>query len=79
LGLILLLWLFLALPMQSPRALQTLVLHIGNKNPNEFSKIISNIVGVEDILLVEGEDLAYVKVDKRKVDLTRLQPFFNRT
>ena len=79
LGLILLLWLFLALPMQSPRALQTLVLHIGNKNPNEFAKIISNIVGVEDILLVEGEDLAYVKVDKRKVDLPRLQPFFNRT
>ena len=79
LSLILLLWLLLALPMQAPRALQTLVLYIGDKNPSEFAKIISNIVGVEDILLVEGEDLAYVKVDKRKVDLPRLQPFFNRT
>jgi predicted MFS family arabinose efflux permease len=78
-GLILLLWVFLALPMQSPKALQTLVLQIGDKNPNEFAKIISNIVGVEDILLVEGEDLAYVKVDKTTVDLPSLQPFFNRT
>jgi hypothetical protein len=34
----LLLWLFLALPMQSPRALQTLVLHIGNKIPMNFQK-----------------------------------------
>jgi hypothetical protein len=65
--------------MQSPKALQTLVLQIGDKNPNEFAKIISNIVGVEDILLVEGEDLAYVKVDKTTVDLPSLQPFFNRT
>ena len=79
LGAILLLWVFLALPMQSPKALQTMVLHIGDKNPAEFTKIISNIVGVEDILLVEGEDLAYIKVDKRTVDLPSLQPFFNRT
>ena len=75
---ILLLWCLLALTMQSPKPLQTLVLQIGNSNPDEFVKIISNIVGVEDILLVEGEDLAYIKVDKKTVDLPSLQPFFNR-
>jgi len=78
LALILLIWCLLALSMQSPKPLQTLVLQVGDKNPNEFIKIISNIVGVEDILLVEGEDLAYIKVDKTTVDLPSLQPFFNR-
>ena len=43
-----------------------------------FEKIISSMAGVEDILLVEGEDLAYVKVDPKSVDMANLQPYFNR-
>ncbi len=74
---ILLIWLVVALGMQAPRPLQTLVLQVGDRDPREFVKIISTIVGVEDILLIEGEELAYLKVDKKTVDLERLKPFLN--
>jgi hypothetical protein len=65
--------------MQSPRPLQTLVLQVGDRDPREVVKIISTITGVEDILLIEGEELAYLKVDKQTVDLDRLKPFLNNT
>jgi hypothetical protein len=52
---------------------------VGETKANDFVKSISNIVGVEDILLIEGEDLAYVKVNKNLIDLNSLEPFLNRT
>lgn len=79
LAIILLIWFFFALGMQSPRPLQTLVLQVGDRDPREVVKIISTITGVEDILLIEGEELAYLKVDKQTVDLDRLKPFLNNT
>ena len=79
LALMLLFWCFVAHTMASPKPLQTLILQVGETKPNEFVKSISNIVGVEDILLIEGEDLAYVKVDKTLIDRESLQPFLNRT
>lgn len=77
LAMILLIWLVVALGMQAPRPLQTLVLKVGDRDPQEFLKIISTMAGVEDILLIEGEELAYLKVDKKTVDLERLKPFLN--
>ena len=76
---VLFIWWLLALGLQSPRALQTLVLQVGDTDRQEFAKIVSTITGVEDILLVEGEPLAYIKVDKQKVDMQSLKPYFNRT
>jgi hypothetical protein len=64
--------------MASPKPLQTLILQVGEIKANDFVKSISNIVGVEDILLIEGEDLAYVKVDKNLIDLKSIEPFLNR-
>jgi hypothetical protein len=29
--------------------------------------------------LIEGEQLAYIKVDKQRVDMQSLKPYFNRT
>ena len=52
---------------------------MGETKASDFVKSISNIDGVEDILLIEGEDLAYVKVDKTLIDLEIFQPFLNRT
>ena len=77
LAMILLIWLVVALGMQAPKPLQTLVLKVGDRDPQEFLKIISTMAGVEDILLIEGEELAYLKVDKKTVDLERLKPFLN--
>ena len=44
----------------------------------EFAKLILNVPGVDDILVVEGEQLAYAKVDKKTVDMAGLTPYFNR-
>ena len=79
LGLMLLFWCFVAATMASPKPLQTLILQVGETKASDFVKSISNIVGVEDILLIEGEDLAYVKVNKNLIDLNSLEPFLNRT
>ena len=79
LGLMLLFWCFVAATMASPKPLQTLILQVGETKASDFVKSISNIVGVEDILLIEGEDLAYVKVNKNLIDLESIQPFLNRT
>ena len=78
LGLMLLFWCFVAATMASPKPLQTLILQVGETKASDFVKSISNIVGVEDILLIEGEDLAYVKVNKNLIDLESLKPFLNR-
>lgn len=77
LGIVLLGWWLLALGLQSPRPMQTLVLQIGDRAHEDFAKIISTITGVEDILIVEGEQLAYIKVDKQTVDMLSLKPYFN--
>jgi MFS family permease len=75
---IMLLWLGFALGMQSPKPLKSLVLQVPDKDSNEFKKIISSIAGVEDILLIEGEDLAYLKVDPKVIDMAILEHYFNR-
>jgi predicted MFS family arabinose efflux permease len=75
---VLAIWWFLSLSLKSPRPLQTLVLEVGEMEHRDFVKIISNIVGVEDILVVEGESLAYAKVDKKTVDMTSIKPYLNR-
>ena len=75
---VLAIWWFLSLSLKSPRPLQTLVLEVGEIEHRDFVKIISNIVGVEDILVVKGESLAYAKVDKKTLDMTSIQPYLNR-
>ena len=75
---ILVIWFCFALGMHTPKPLKSLVLQVPDKGRGEFEKIISSMAGVEDILLVEGEDLAYVKVDPKNVDMANLQPYFNR-
>ena len=76
--LILLSWAFVSVGLKSPRPLQTVVLSVGSMEQQDFLKIISNVAGVEDILLVKGEHLAYVQVDRLQVDMPSLQPYINR-
>ncbi|MDA0794907.1 MAG: MFS transporter [Proteobacteria bacterium] len=75
---ILALWWLVCLGLKSPRPLKTLVLTVGELEHTDFAKIVSNIAGVEDILLLEGERLAYVQVDRLQVDMSSLQPYLNR-
>jgi predicted MFS family arabinose efflux permease len=71
-------WWLMSLSLKSPRPLQTLVLQVGEMEHRDFVKIISNITGVEDILVVKGEALAYAKVDKKTVDMSSIKPYLNR-
>ncbi len=71
-------WWILSLSLKSPRTLQTLVLQVGEMEHRDFVKIISNVVGVEDILVVKGESLAYAKVDKKILDMPSIKPYLNR-
>ena len=74
---VLAIWWVLALGLKAPKPLQTIVLQVGDADHQEFAKIISNITGVEDILLLKGEPLAYIKVDKQSVDMASLRPYFS--
>ena len=76
--LILLIWAFVSVGLKSPRPLQTVVLSVGSMEQQDFLKIVSNVTGVEDILLLKGEHLAYVQVDRLHVDMPSLQPYINR-
>ena len=71
-------WWVLSLGLQSPKPLQTLVLSVGDREHQDFLKIISKIAGVEDILLIKGEQLAYVQIDRLLIDMPSLQPYLNR-
>jgi predicted MFS family arabinose efflux permease len=75
---ILAIWCLVALGLQTPRALQTVVLNVGDMGHDNFAKLILKVPGVEDILIVKGEQLAYAKVDKKTVDMSSLKPYFNR-
>ena len=75
---ILAIWCLVALGLQTPRALQTVVLNVGDMAHDNFAKLILKVPGVEDILIVKGEQLAYAKVDKKTVDMSSLKPYFNR-
>ena len=77
LALISFVWLLLALGLDAPRSLQTVVLNSGAMDHEDFAKLILNVPGVEDILVVRGEQLAYAKVDKKTVDMAGLKPYFN--
>ena len=75
---VLAIWWWVCLGLESPKPLKTLVLAVGGLGHADFTKIVSNIAGVKDILLLEGERLAYVQVDQRQVDMSSLQPYLNR-
>ena len=71
-------WWLAALGLEAPKALHTVVLNSADMGHEDFAKLILNVPGVEDILVVRGEQLAYVKVNKKTVDMAGLKPYFNR-
>ena len=72
-----LVWWLLALGLETPRTLQTVVLNSGDMGHEDFAKLILKVPGVEDILIVSGEQLAYAKVNTQTVDMSGLKPYFN--
>ncbi|MFL3646140.1 MAG: MFS transporter [Cellvibrionales bacterium] len=77
LAMVLLGWLIVSIGLQTPRALHTYVVNSGGVEQQDFAKRMLNIAGVEDILVVEGEQLAYVRVDRKIIDLASIEPYLN--
>jgi len=70
------LWLLLALPMRTPRQVSSQVVRVGARGveePEAVQRLLLEIPGVEEAVVVAEEGLAYLKVDKRRLDSARLQ------
>jgi MFS family permease len=75
---ILLLWLVLAVSMESPRYLASYVLNIGVINPAEADHLatrIGGVRGVSEVTVIAEEESAYLKVDNEQLDIDALNEF----
>jgi len=73
----LLLWLFLAVTMKSPRYLATFMIHVGpidDAKEKQLIKEITAVTGVAEAIIIAEDEIAYLKVDNHalnKEDLIR--------
>jgi MFS family permease len=70
------LWFLVALPMRNPRQVSSQVVRVGahcGEDPAAVQRLLLEIPGVEEAVVVAEEGLAYLKVDNRRLDSARLQ------
>jgi MFS family permease len=71
-----LVWLLVALPMRQPRSVSSQIIHVGDLRARDVAnmqRLLLEIPGVEEAAVVAEEGLAYLKVDKARLDWARLQ------
>jgi len=71
-------WFGVAYTMAPPRPLSSYLLHLGVLSDNEASQIsarLSQIRGVVDAVVIAADGVAYLKVDRDKLDKAALQEF----
>ena len=74
-ALLALLWLLLAQPMQPPRKLSSYIHKvdvIDQTDADRLSGVLAGIAGVAEAVVIPGEGVAYLRVDKRVFDASRL-------
>ncbi|MGD8177195.1 MFS transporter [Marinimicrobium sp. ARAG 43.8] len=71
LGLVMLWWL-VAAGMRPPRYLASLLMPLQGRVSEEFSERLYQVPGVEEVVVVESEGTAYLKVDSQRVDRKQL-------
>lgn len=72
------LWLVLASSMKSPRYLSSYVLHLDEHVAREEASTaaaLAGIPGVAEVIVVAEESVAYLKVDRKALDESRLREF----
>lgn len=75
---VLLVWLLLALTMPVPSYTASFVIQLRHKVPDDFDDIddrLRELPGVQDVVILEESDTAYLKVDKREFDAGLLSDF----
>ena len=71
-------WLGFTLTMRSPKYLSSQLLNVGIvtiKQAEELAKAISQVVGVVETTVIAEDGVAYLKVDKKKLDMEHLLGF----
>lgn len=63
-----LIWLMLAISMPTPRNLRSVVVDFGDGQTVDARQLVKRFTGVEDVVVIPGENLAYVKVDDECFD-----------
>ncbi len=75
---VLLLWLLVALSMPSPGYTASFVVQLRHEARSRFDDIdksLRQLPGVQDVVILEEADTAYLKVDRRQFDAMRLADF----
>jgi len=75
---VLLLWLLAALTMSAPGHTASFVVQLRHQAPARFDDIdesLRRLPGVQDVVILEEADTAYLKVDRRQFDAMRLTDF----
>ncbi len=70
------LWLLVAVTMQSPRYLSSELLTLGKINlqqANQLTSCLNKVPGVADVVVIIEEGIAYLKVDRKHLDVTALR------
>lgn len=71
-------WLLITLGMRNPRYLSSHLLNVGEMDDftaHQLSQELLKISGVAEAVVIAAEQVAYLKVDKDKLDLETLQKF----
>ena len=62
-------WLFISFGLAQPRYLSSLVLRLPeNKQTDEWTSQLLAIRGIEEVVVMSDQQVAYVKVDKQRID-----------
>ena len=75
---VLLLWLMVALSMPAPGYTASFVVQLRHEAPDRFDDIdqsLRQLPGVKDVVILEGADTAYLKIDRHQFDAMRLSDF----
>ena len=75
---VLMLWLLAALSMPAPGHTASFVVQLRHQSPTQFDDIdesLRRLPGVQDVVILEDADTAYLKVDRRQFDAVRLADF----
>ena len=73
-------WVFWAMSMQTPRYLANMLIPLNQDSEgyDDFIHELSAVEGVEDVVLQPEEGVAYLKVDKERLQTEALQQVLNR-
>lgn len=75
---LLIIWAGLAITMQKPHFFISYLLNVGavtEKEAQEIVKDLSHVTGVVDVTVIAEDGVAYLKIDKQKVNMEQLHKF----